>query len=254
MFDVLRGALLRFLHVPAAPCPPLGSAESIRVFRAGPNFYKWSVIKWGLTQTAVAVGIAGAFTLFGPFYSVGIPARVWPEWVRVGWLVLEGITAAGFVLQLPLTYAMLRLGYEMRWYMVTDRSLRIRSGIWFVEELTMTFANIQQINLRQGPLQRLLGIADLEVTSAGGGIEKKQGRRDTRSAHTGCFQGVDNAEAIRDLILERLRPFRDAGLGDPDELGEQPAGALDAAQEALMEARELRKTITRIARLASSES
>lgn len=246
MFDELRDALLRFLRVPAEPSAPLGSLESIRVFRAGPNFYKWSVIKWGLKQTAAALGIVAALTLFGPFYSVGIPARAIPEWVRVSWLVTEGIVAAGFVMQLPLTYAAQRLGFEMRWYIVTDRSLRIRSGIWFVEELTMTFANIQQVNLTQGPLQRLLGIADLEVTSAGGG-GGKQGKHESQSAHSGCFRGVDNAETIRDLILERLRLYRDAGLGDPDEPREQSAGALEAAQEALVEARELRKKIAMIA-------
>ena len=35
--------------------------------------------------------------------------------------------------------------------------------------------------------------------------------------HTGFFHGVDNAEEIRDLILNRLRRFRETGLGDPDE-------------------------------------
>jgi hypothetical protein len=95
-------------------------------------------------------------------------------------------------------------------------------------------------------LQRLLGIADLEVTSAGGGSGKK-GSRSSQNAHAGSFQGVDNADAIRDLILERLRLYRDAGLGDPDEAREQSPGALEAAQEALVEARELRKTIAIIA-------
>ena len=65
VYDAVRGTLLRFLRVPAAPSPPLGSPESIRVFRAGPNSTKWPVIKWALKQTAVAV--VAAFTLFGPF-------------------------------------------------------------------------------------------------------------------------------------------------------------------------------------------
>lgn len=111
----------------------------------------------------------------------------------------------------------------------------------------MTFANIQQVNLTQGALQGLLHIADLEASSAGGGGGKAQGKHDIHNAHTGYFQGVDNAGAIRDLILERLRLYLDAGLGDPDEPREQSAGALEAAQEALSEARELRKTITLIA-------
>jgi uncharacterized membrane protein YdbT with pleckstrin-like domain len=216
------------------------------VFRAGPNFYRWALIKWGLKQTAAA-GILAALILLGPFYSAGIPARVWPEWVRAIWLVIEGVIVTGFLVQLPLTYAAQRLGYEMRWYIVTDRSLRIRSGIWAVEELTMTFANIQQVNLTQGPLQRLLGIADLEVASAGGGGRKARKPGAGVSAHQARFQGVDNAEAIRGLIQERLRQYRDTGLGDPDESREQPGDALEAARQALAEARDLRKTIETLA-------
>jgi len=246
VFDSLREALLRFLRVPHAPSAPLGSAASLQTFRAGPNFYKWSLIKWGLKQTAAAIGLIVALTVFGPFYSVGIPAKVWPQWTRVLWQVVESFAAVGFVVQLPVTYAMQRLGYEMRWYIVTDRSLRIRSGTWSVEELTMTFANVQQVNLTQGPLQRLLGIADLEVASAGGGGGKKQGKHAEQSAHSGCFEGVDNAEAVRDLILERLRLYRDSGLGDPDDAKEHSTGVLEAAQEALVEARALRKTLALI--------
>ena len=33
-----------------------------------------------------------------------------------------------FVASIPITYFLQRLNYQMRWYIVTDRSLRIRSG------------------------------------------------------------------------------------------------------------------------------
>jgi hypothetical protein len=147
----------------------------------------------------------------------------------------------------------------MRWYIVTDRSLRIRYGLLHVREMTMTFANIQQITVRQGPLQRLLGIADLKVRSAGGGdggdlddepahVEEGQGE----SMHIGYFRGVDNAEEIRDLIGQRLRQLRDTGLGDPDELAhappaerpESPNPLLAAARDLLREARALRERVT----------
>jgi uncharacterized membrane protein YdbT with pleckstrin-like domain len=79
----------------------------------------------------------------------------------------------------------------------------------------MSFANIQQVVVAQGPLQRLLGLADVKVKSAGGGggHPHQQGE----DMHSGLFHSVTNAAEIRDLILERLRRFREAGLGDPDE-------------------------------------
>jgi hypothetical protein len=67
---------------------------------------------------------------------------------------------------------------------------------------------------------------------------------------------VDNADAIRDLMLERLRHLRSSGLGDPDDTIDPHAGhpipatvqngggeALSAAREVLAEVRELRARI-----------
>jgi hypothetical protein len=123
-----------------------------------------------------------------------------------------------YVLQLPVTYLLARMDYDLRWYMVTDRSLRIRHGTWKINESTMSFANIQQVIVSQGPLQRLLGLSDVKVQSAGGGggdSDEHRGKDD--DMHLGLFHSVTNPDEIRDLILNRLRQFRESGLGDPEE-------------------------------------
>jgi hypothetical protein len=175
-----------------------------------------------------------------------------PPWAIRVLRGLELLGIAGFVAQLPITLAMLRLDFELRWYIVTDRSLRIRSGIWRVQEMTMSFANIQQVAVTRGPIQGLLKISDVRVQSAGGGGgDPAHGQRDT--LHTGVFHGVANAHEIRDLILERLRQFRATGLGDPDDAHDMHApppvmahdthSALEAAREVLAEARALRAAL-----------
>src|SRR5436190_370073 len=124
-------------------------------------------------------------------------AARWPGWV---FPLLKLIELGGILLylvQIPFTYAMARLDYELRWYIVTDRSLRIRAGLTSVQESTMSFANLQQVVVTQGPLQRLLGIADVRVQSAGGGGDHQPGRAGD-SLHTGVFRGVENASQIRD--------------------------------------------------------
>lgn len=173
--------------------------------------------------------------------------------------VAKGVSLAVYCVQLPITYLVLRLDYEQRWYLVTDRSLRLRSGVWSVRELTMSFANLQQITVSQGPLERLLGLADVCVQSAGGGgaVAGHQGAQ-MASLHQGVFHAVENAHEIRDLIVERLRRFRETGLGDPDEV--KPAASapapvtasvptsasesLPAARELLEEIRQFRAAIT----------
>jgi membrane protein YdbS with pleckstrin-like domain len=178
-----------------------------------------------------------------------MPERAFPLlWI----LKIAGITI--YIIQLPLTYTVRRLDFEMRWYMVTDRSLRLRHGVWKVSESTMSFANIQQVDVSQGPLQRFLGLANVKVKSAGGGTSD-HGKSESEDMHTGLFQSVTNATEIRDLILERLRRFREAGLGDPDEKSESPLTITvspsspqlelaTVAQDLLAEAKALRATVS----------
>ena len=90
-------------------------------------------------------------------------------------------------------------------------------GILSLREKTMTFANIQNIEIRRNPLQRLLGIADVQVRTAGGGGGAAESGHIGESLHQASFRGVDDPEMIRTTIAERVRLHRGSGLGDPDD-------------------------------------
>lgn len=215
MIKAVRNLALGLLKIPAEPAPPAGSHASLRVFRAAQNFYRLLLVKWGLGQFGVLVGTIVSFFVLREWM------KQWDPRITIWVTIVEIIGLIGVIAQLPLTLALVRFDFELRWYIVTDRSLRIRAGIWDIREMTMTFANIQQITVEQGPLQRLLGLADVMVRTAGGGsgaMEEGHSRGRHQMMHLGYFHGVDNAEEIRDLILERMRKLRDAGLGDPDDL------------------------------------
>lgn len=314
MFDWIRTRILRGLRVPATPEPPAGAPGSVRVFRAGVNFYKFRLLGWGITQAFTLAGIL--FSLWfihsvqlavanrqaaarnapaqtattPPQPSLAPPATEPPSkkkspaksrsdpresprqalerlaertplWLFYVFALFEAAGLAIYFAQVLITYAALRLDYEQRWYIVTDRSLRLRSGLWQVQELTMSFANLQQVSVSQGPVQRLLGLADVRVQTAGGGGDARPGQH-ANSLHTAEFHSVDNAAEIRDLILDRLRQFRATGLGDPDDLHRDhlnppaapavPPGnaaeTLAAAQGMLAEARALRSALASISR------
>jgi len=246
--DSLKSQLLVWLKVPPEPEAPSGSPGSVKVFRAAPNFFKLKLLLWSLRQISGVIGII----VFVVFWSKTGGRRA-PDEINLIFGIIELLGVVGFLVQLPISYLLVRLDYEMRWYIVTDRSLRIRSGVVKVSETTLTFANIQQIAVGQGPLQRWLGIYDLEVTTAGGGAggggshgHSAQGD----SMHRGFFHGIDNAPEVRELILDRLRRFRDAGLGDPDEVHHAETeseprenGLLTAAQGLLGEVRGLRAEV-----------
>ncbi len=214
MITAVRNLALKVLKVPAEPIPPAGSHASLQVFRAAKNFYRLLLFRWALKQVGVVVGALVGLHFLGQWTANMNPTVAF--WIRLA----EWVGLAGVVVQAPFTLVLVRFDYEMRWYIVTDRSLRIRTGIWDIREMTMTFANIQQITVQQGPLQRMLGIADVLVRTAGGGSggsENGHQKGEHELMHLGFFHGVDNAGEIRDLIQERMRRLRDGGLGDPDD-------------------------------------
>jgi membrane protein YdbS with pleckstrin-like domain len=219
MYDRVKALLLRLARVPPEPLDPMGDARSLRVFRASPGYLRYITVGWLLSQAAVLIGL-----LIGLGAMIAVAPRTGAASVLV--MVLAGMAAAAFVVQAVTTYFLLRLHYELRWYKVTDRSLRIRAGVLNVHEMTMTFANVQNITVTQGPLERLFGISDVRVETAGGGSHAGahgSGQGLGTNMHVGVFRGVDNPEEIRDLIADRLRRLRDTGLGDPDEMQDREA-------------------------------
>ena len=269
MLDALKALVLRFARVPAEPNTPAGSPGSVRVFRAAPNFWKYLLVVWGIKQVAGAFAIYFFLSLTSVWQVAAhqiesqpppVQAKVeaqarrrregqqealkWHRRAADGLHTLELIGLGLFLVQIPFSLAKARLDYEMRWYIVTDRSMRLREGIFGVREMTFTFANVQNIAIRQGPLQRLLGISDVVVrTAGGGGGSTEHGGADQhagKTMHVGTLRAVDNAEMVRDLILHRLRQLRDAGLGDPDDRHPAVEVLRAAARELLEAARALR--------------
>jgi membrane protein YdbS with pleckstrin-like domain len=112
-----------------------------------------------------------------------------------------------------LGHVALRLRYDTTWYVMSGRSVRMRRGIWTIREATITFENVQNVELKQGPLQRHFGIADLVVQTAGGGTRQTQ-KGQQADPHEARVEGVADAGRIRDLIMAHVRRSRRAGLGD----------------------------------------
>jgi membrane protein YdbS with pleckstrin-like domain len=226
-----RDLVLRAFRVPPTPAPPPGSPP--RVFRAAPNFFKLRMLRFAATQLFAIAGLVWAVN-----FIRWVDTTRTPDWVV--WLLQAGevFGIVALVFQALSGWAVVRLDYELRWYMLSDRAIRIREGIVTVNEKTVALANVQNIAVRQGPLQRLLGIADVEVNTAGGGGttgEEHKGAGSER-LHVAYFRGVDDAATIRDLVREGVRRQRDAGLGDPDDhhaqddVGAAVADLLEAAR------------------------
>ncbi|MFN2508203.1 MAG: PH domain-containing protein [Chthoniobacterales bacterium] len=214
MYKPFREASERLLRIPAAPEPPPGDERSTRLFRAAPNYYLYLLVTWALrTLVLLAVVLPTEILPFIGAFTESFGRKLPPFFLFRPPLFIVVIILA----QRLFALALVRLDFEKRWYLVTDRSLRVREGVMKIREMTITFANIQNISISQGPIQRLLGISDLRVDTAGGGAQTRE-KEGNENLHGVRFRGVNNAEEIRHLINARLRELKDSGLGDLEEI------------------------------------
>lgn len=242
MSERFKTWLLHVLRVPPRPQPPAGDPASVLTFRASPRYYQYRIALWGLRQLTVLAGLIGGTIFLRMATSIADIGffNVWGLLEVTAWLI--------FIVQLPFSFMLVHLDFEMRWYLLSDRSLRIREGILNVREKTLTYANIQNISIRRNPLQRLFGLATVAVRAAGGGSgSSEHGGSATAHTHEATFEGVDNGDQIREILRHRIRQHRDSGLGDPDDVAAvaDDAPALLAARAVLDEARALRIALTR---------
>jgi membrane protein YdbS with pleckstrin-like domain len=219
--------------------------DRAKIVRPSPGYWRYRMLTWVLGRAVILL------TFAAPIAAAELAGSQLPTAAHILLRVVEGTGAALWLLSLPIGYALQRLDYENRWYVITDHSVRIREGIVIIHEMTLTFANVQNVTIDQGPLQRTFGIADLRVQTAGGGGGHEQ--PGMRSMHTGILRGLDDAERLRETVLARLRVGTDAGLGDPDDA--QSGHGLDAAATALLaEARALANAAERLTPSVDSRS
>lgn len=228
IYEAIKDRLFALIKAPGHPPePPAGSRGSVQTFRADPNFLKLRLIVWG-------VGFAGA--IVGELIFLGVELFMTrggeDRWAEAAVAVaLLALTIIGAITK----FFLIRLDYDMRYYVVTDRSLRIREGALHINESTYTFANIQNLKVTQGPLERLLGLSNLIVETAGGAASSsgdKGGKNPFSPGHEGNLRGIANAREVRDQMLVLLKKYRDAGLGDPEDRGKampRPAGGFTPA-------------------------
>ena len=247
MYSSFRKFCEWLLRIPRDPGPPPGDESTTHVFRASANYFKYLVVLWSLQTAAVVIPI---FVAAGIFLAVAslVEKKSHSETI----LVLSVSSAVLFfaLLQRLFRLAVLRLDYEKRWYVVTDRSLRVRQGVVTVQEMTITFANIQNISISQGPIQRILRLSDLRVDTAGGGGDMGHATHSDHDLHTAWFRGIDNANAVRELIQQRLRRSKDSGLGDHEEAAadrpdSREGETLAALREVYQEAAALQAVVAR---------
>lgn len=222
VYEGIWGVVSRLFLVPREPplMPTLGAASGGTALRLKPGeaylryrkFWFWI----GLTLVDVALIIF--------WLVIGLRFPIAGALIAVPMLVL-------IVLPDVLAYIAIHLGYDTTWYVITDRSMRLRSGVWTMHEMTLTFENVQNVEIMQGPVERRFGIATLKVETAGGGSHGQHGTP-IGASNVGLLVGLENATQVREWVMQRVRASRSSGLGD--EGREAPEALVRSGQTGLL--------------------
>ena len=204
-------SVVAVFRVPADPPTLPAVGEAVRSLRPAPGFLRYlKFFFWLLLIPGDLIPVVAWVALSARFPAISV-ALVVPLLIV---MIAPDVIA----------YVAIHLRYDTTWYVLTDRSLRIRRGVMLIRETTISFENVQNVEVRQGPLQRFFAIADVVVQTAGGGGRVKTSHgAEAPNLHVGILQGLDDAEIVRDLILDCVNRSRSTGLGDDHPTG--PASA-----------------------------
>src|SRR5262245_50646339 len=202
LYQGLWGLLVRWFRVPPdPPTLPVALGQTANSCQPAPGYLRWMKFQFWLLTGILSCSFTGVALAL--LFAVPI----------AGVLLAPLVIAAGVLLALA-CYTAIHLKYDSTWYVLTNRSLRIRRGIWIIHETTITYENIQNVTVNQGPLQRYFGIADVVVQTAGGGGGQHQQAQIAAGAHCRLIEGITDATQVRALLVSRMRIYRTAGLGD----------------------------------------
>lgn len=126
--------------------------------------------------------------------------------MRIDQTVLALLIGAGVLLLLVLV-AVIRV-FEVRRlaYLLREHDLSLRSGVITHRVESLPFSRVQHVNVQRGPIERSLGLATLQVSSAGPDIS---------------IPGLARADAerIKLLVTERADVVDDEAMDAPSSRG-----------------------------------
>jgi putative membrane protein len=156
-------------------------------------------------------------------HPLSVPVRVVSRGVGLAWAFIIGgiafaggdpVLTSGVVVAAVLVFLVVT-AYEVAYYRrfdyeLTDESLDIYSGVFSRREREIPLRRVQNVDVTRSFVARLLGIAEVDVETAGGGGTEANLR----------FVGRADADHLQEAIRERRATLdRDEPVGDDEETG-----------------------------------
>ena len=135
--------LVKWFKVPdEPPTLPTSPGEQLERFKPAEGFLRYLLLFFWIGLVLIDLIFLGLW-LVSFAISLWLGLALFPVFLAVA--ILPDIVA----------YVAIHLRYDTTWYVLSDRSVRIRRGIWIITETTITFENVQDVKIDQGPIRRL---------------------------------------------------------------------------------------------------
>lgn len=105
------------------------------------------------------------------FISIFVHSIAWtPQVIQDNFFYVYYVLLAWTLLDIVLTQT---VGYKRIKYSIDDKSVEVYKGIYFIRHEIVPIKRMQQVNISQGPINKLLKLANIDVITSGGQVQLK---------------------------------------------------------------------------------
>jgi len=150
-------------------------------------------IGWGI--------IAATGVIFWSFLIIYVSSD---EALRNFWI----LCLSAFAIIMVLIAIWIAAFYRRLKYAIEDDEVKAAKGVFWKKNVTVPFMKITNVDVTQGPIQRLFRIGTIKVQTAGAG--GAQGAKPEL-----VFIGIRDLEGVKETIMERVRGRKFEGREEP---------------------------------------
>lgn len=111
-----------------------------------------------------------------------------------------------FLVIMIISFLAAKLTYHFYKYDLTENEYKAERGIIWKRYISIPYERIQNVDIHRGILDRLFGLSDLQIHTAGYGAAGGMSKRGSEGRLPGI--GRKEAELVREELVKRARGFK----------------------------------------------
>jgi len=138
-------------------------------------------------------------------------------------VAIVGVSIPALVI-IIITALWIQLYYEKIFYKLTETEMEWKRGVWFRRTGIVPYNRITNIDITQGPLSRILGIASLRIQTAGYSAPSQGSFGKFAEIR---IEGMKQFEELRELIMQFVRSRKPVAVETYQDEGRTDTRMLD---------------------------